>query len=81
MYDGNIEKTIHKAQDGPLLLPPLPFPYTASPLLFREMCIRDRRMARPLSFDDETLAYDNMEEVGPGNTFLETCLLYTSRCV
>ncbi|GAA6502089.1 hypothetical protein K340107D12_49050 [Blautia parvula] len=35
MYDGNIEKTIHKTQDGPLLLPPLPFPYTASPLLFR----------------------------------------------
>lgn len=42
-------------------------------MIYSDECMQIlQRMARPLSFDDETLAYDNMEEVGPGNTFLET---------
>ena len=42
-------------------------------MIYSDECMQIlQRMARPLNFDDETLAYDNMEEVGPGNTFLET---------
>lgn len=31
-----------------------------------------RRLARPMHFDDETLAYDNMVEVGHGGNFLDS---------
>ena len=31
-----------------------------------------QRLARPMHFDDETLAYDNMEEVGPAGNFLDS---------
>ena len=31
-----------------------------------------QRLARPMNFDDETLAYDNMEEVGPAGNFLDS---------
>lgn len=42
-------------------------------LIYSDECMQIlQRMAKPLNFDDETLAYDNMKEVGPGNTFLET---------
>ena len=42
-------------------------------LIYSDECMKIlQRMVRPLDFSDETLAYDNMEEVGPGNTFLET---------
>lgn len=42
-------------------------------LVYSNECMRIlQRLVRPLDFSDETLAYDNMEEVGPGNSFLET---------
>lgn len=42
-------------------------------LIYSDECMQIlQRMAKPLNFDDETLAYENMKEVGPGNTFLET---------
>lgn len=42
-------------------------------LVYSDECMRQLvRLVRPLNFDDETLAYDNMVEVGHGNTFLET---------
>ena len=31
-----------------------------------------QRLVRPMHFDDETLAYDNMEEVGHGGSFLDS---------
>lgn len=31
-----------------------------------------QRMVRPMHFDDETLAYDNMEDVGPAGNFLDS---------
>lgn len=42
-------------------------------LIYSNECMEIlQRMVRPLDFSDETLAYENMQEVGPGNTFLET---------
>ena len=42
-------------------------------LVYSNECMRQLiRLVRPLHFDDETLAYENMVEVGHGKTFLET---------
>ena len=42
-------------------------------LIYSDECMQQLiRMVRPLNFDDETLAYENMVEVGHGKTFLET---------
>lgn len=42
-------------------------------LIYSDECMRIlQRLARPMSFNDETLAYENMEEVGHGGNFLES---------
>ncbi len=42
-------------------------------LIYSDECMTIlQRLARPLNFDDETLAYDNMVEVGHGGNFLES---------
>ena len=42
-------------------------------LIYSNECMRIlQRLARPMDFSDETLAFDNMEEVGPGGNFLDT---------
>lgn len=42
-------------------------------LIYSDECMRIlQRLVRPLHFDEETLAYDNMVEVGHGGNFLES---------
>ena len=41
-------------------------------LVYSDECMSIlQRLVRPMSFDEETLAYDNMEEVGPCGSFLD----------
>lgn len=42
-------------------------------LIYSQECMSNlQRLVRPMSFDDETLAYDNMEEAGHGGSFLDS---------
>lgn len=42
-------------------------------LIYSQECMSIlQRLVRPMNFDDETLAYDNMEEVGHGGSFLDS---------
>ena len=42
-------------------------------LIYSDECMSIlQRLARPMHFDDETLAYENMEEVGHGGSFLDS---------
>lgn len=42
-------------------------------LIYSDECMSIlQRLVRPMNFDDETLAYENMEEVGHGGNFLDS---------